>query len=199
MHEPTPNQQYSPAKQPTGTGSFVVWLVSCLLATVAVSFAAAYAPSRIRLIGLFPIAFGGLIGWLSLLLARRFEFDPHRKAAPVVPLAIGGWVLVTLLSFQRDRAVVIHSPQDAIAARFIKEFEEQNKPTRGESTPTPTSLETQFRQYLARRLQQIGNWPSPWPECFLIAESLAAATVAGVIISRFASTRTRDPAVTGSE
>jgi hypothetical protein len=179
-----PNDDAMSRQSHTGRTSTPTWLAASLLATGAISLAAAHAPPRIRLIGLFPIGFGLLVGWLLVRLASQFETFPSRRVLVTAAalLALGGWIGTTWETFRIDETLSVKSPQDELAARMMREFDQQTKGA-GPEQSRPSTVAS-FRTYLSRRIRQLGDWPSPWPECFWLAESVAAAVAGGIIASR---------------
>ena len=176
------DHRMSPQVHGGGT-SVIVWLIASFVVSIAVSFAAGHAPARIRLIGLFPIMFGSAIGWIVPWLARELNADPSRRllSRTAFLLAFAGWITVTAETFRQEELRRVKLPSNGLAAQMMKDFERQVKGTDLE-IPRPTLL-TSFRTHLSRRIQQIGDWTSPWPECFVIGE-LIAASIAAVLISR---------------
>ncbi len=170
------NGQSEPSR---GNASVVTWFTACVITVTALSIAAAHAPSRIRLIGLFSIAFGLVVGWGVIRLASQLQAEPGRRFTVFTAALLSLCGLIGS-NWQTSRLDELHSMQsgkDALAARLIKEFERQdnqsgiNKPSRSEVT--------EFQKYLSRRLQNLGNWTSPWPECFWVTELIAATAAAG--------------------
>lgn len=162
----------------------LIWLIASVVSTGAVAVAAANAPPRIRLIGLFPVAFGLLVGWIVTWLRNPFDARPGRLTTTIaaVVLALCGWIGAIWESYRLDKAMFLASPQDRMAAQMMQEFEKQSGAPQG---PTVNPLrEMSFPEFLARRLKQLGNWPSPWPECFWVGELLATATLAGYLAGR---------------
>lgn len=178
------NQQTTPSSHRTSVISVLVWLTASLALTMAISFAAGRAPERIRLIGIFSIVFGSTIGWIVARLARELDAQPSRRLLAIAAflLAIAGWTAVTGETFRLEEMHDVKLPSDGLAAQMMKDFERQVKGTDLE-IPRPNLL-TSFRSFLARRIQNIGDWPSPWPECVLFSESIGAAFAAVVISSR---------------
>lgn len=162
----------------------LIWQIASVVATGAVAVAAANAPPRIRLIGLFPVAFGLLVGLIVTWLRNPFDARPGRLTTTIaaVVLALCGWIGATWESYRLDKAMFLASPQDRMAAQMMQEFEKQSGAPQG---PTVNPLrEMSFQEFLGRRLKQLGKWPSPWPECFWVGELLAAATLAGYLAGR---------------
>jgi hypothetical protein len=149
------------------------WIVCSLIFTLAISLAAAHAPPRIRLVGLFSLAFGVLIGWVLRRLARALDADVPRTVVGVVAMimTIAGLVGSTCEIFRLEMARRGQSTNDAIALRMIEEMENKTTPPNNEQS-APTQLQ-EFRRYLADRIRQLGDWPRPWPELFWLGEILA--------------------------
>lgn len=162
--------------------SLLSWLAVCFIATTAMSLASAHAPPRVRLIGMFSVAFGLLAGWLIVRLALLIEFKPSPRLASVVAglmsclgLIGGAWETWRLeVARQGDLA------KERVAERLI----EQSKTSPGASgtIPIDSSPLAGFRWYISRRTRQLGRWPSPWPELFWLVE-LLLGTAASVLSS----------------
>ena len=88
-----PDQQGAVATPLPSRSSTLVWIAACLMATIAVSLVAAQAPPRIRLIGIFPVVLGLLIGGLVIWLAGKLDAGASRRFQIVAAmlLAVGGW------------------------------------------------------------------------------------------------------------
>jgi MFS family permease len=164
-------------------------LVAAAIVTTALALAAAHAPARIRLIGLFSLAFGVVIGWLVPKLSGWLNCQPSRLQVGFVATALTliGLVGSMLETSRLETARKPKSDKDALAERLIEHLRNEsnaNNPglaPESTSSSSPTSI-TVFRKYLAHRLKQLGDWSSPWPELFWGFE-LLAATVASVWVS----------------
>ena len=178
---PLANGQTEPR---SGGSSVLIWLSACLIAVTALSIAAAHAPSRIRLIGLFSMAFGLVVGWVIVRLASQLEAEPGRRFIVVTAmlLSLGGLIGSTWQTSRLAESSTGLSGKDALAARLIKELEQQSNAPGSENQRR--SEVTGFQKYLLRRLQKLGNWTSPWPECFWVTELVAATIAAGWMSSR---------------
>ncbi len=163
----------------SGGSSVLSWFCASIIAVTAISIAAAHAPPRIRLIGLFSIVFGLMVGWVVVWLASQLQAEPGRRFAVVtaVLLSLCGLIGSTWQSSRLDELRSMQSGKDALAARLIKEFEQQDK--QPVSDHQRRSEVTEFQKYLSRRLKNLGNWTTPWPECFWVSELIAAAIAAG--------------------
>ena len=163
----------------SGGSSVLSWFCASIIAVTAISIAAAHAPPRIRLIGLFSIVFGLMVGWVVVWLESQLQAEPGRRFAVVtaVLLSLCGLIGSTWQSSRLDELRSMQSGKDALAARLIKEFEQQDK--QPVSDHQRRSEVTEFQKYLSRRLKNLGNWTTPWPECFWVSELIAAAIAAG--------------------
>lgn len=161
-----------------------LWLAASMAATAVISIGPANAPPRVRLIGLLPVAYGLSIGWIIVWMKRQLEVRPSQRMVIIAAMFIApiGWIGVTWESYRLDKAMSVAAPKDQLAAQLIKEFEKQSGMTTG------TSLEglerPSFSRYLAKRVKQLGEWSSPWPECFWVAEILAVAAMASYVAGR---------------
>lgn len=162
----------------------LIWLAGGLIGTVAISLVAAHAPPRIRLIGLFSIVFGLAIGWSLSRLAEKLEcrISQTDMGVVVVILSVAGLIGCTWETWRLEEVRKPKSGNDAIVARMIEQMKLQTSigqarsvPNQLEMVPPPSSSLTEFRRYLARRIRQLGEWSSPWPEAFWLLEICAGA------------------------
>lgn len=153
------------------------WLARTVLVVLAVSIVAAHAPARVKLLGFFSIAVGGLMGMASAFLTK-----PHpnrvswRWIWAMSLMALCGLAGSTWLAFRSDAAWQAKSPQQQMAATMMKQMERDSN---GEivSAQSPPVVD-EFRWYLTRRVRQLGKWSRPWPELFWCAELLAGGVAA---------------------
>jgi hypothetical protein len=162
--------------------SFAAWIVACVVATTALSLVAAHAPARVRLIGLFSLAFGLLVGWFVAWLAVKLDAKSSR---PVICVAaaiftLGGLIGCTWETFRLEELRRPRSANEELGLRLIEQMKMQNTGDQNEHFDLSTT--TAFRKYLTLRIRQIGNWPRPWAEVFWISE-LIAGTFASVWFS----------------
>lgn len=171
-----------------GGGSLVVWMLASLFCVAVLALAVSHAPARIRLIGLLSIGFGLLVGWLIVWLANVFEVRPSLWTLFVfaASLACGGFVLSTLQTFQLDTAMRQLSKEEELAAKLMREIDRQRGVVKADET-----VVQRFREFLSRRVRQLGAWPSPWPEVFWSGESLLTGIAAGGLSVRRASASSR--------
>lgn len=153
------------------------WLARTAVVVLAISIAAAHAPARVKLLGLFSIAVGGGMG-----ATAAFFTKPHPKRVflkwfmTVSVMAFIGLAGSTWWAFRLDTASQPKSPQQQMAATMMKQMERDSG---GEIPPAPSLSEAdEFRWYLARRVKQLGTWRTPWPELFWLGELLVGGTAA---------------------
>ena len=170
-----------PLSRPTETARedvpWLSWLVRAALVVLAISIAAAHAPIRVKLLGLFSIGAGGAMGAASAFFTKPHpDRVPRRWLAILFLMAFSGLAGSTWLAFRSEAASQAKSPQQQMAATMMKQMERDSN---GEIVPaTSISAVDEFRWYLTRRVKQLGSWPSPWPELFWIAELLAGGVAA---------------------
>lgn len=165
-----------------------VWLVLGLLATAALSGLAGHAPARLRLLLLFPLAFGVLTGSALALLARSLELRSRFVTSLTAALlTIGGLVNVARIAYgelaAQARREVAEDPQRLLALQVLGLPEHQDAEGRRAYHLQRMALQPTFGDYLASRLTGVVGWrPAPWPETVwgleILAGSAAAAWVA---------------------
>lgn len=176
-----------------------VW---CLGAIVGVALATAISvnlPDRIKLLGLFPLIWGGLIGIGLKWWADEMEL-PIRGwptmlsglllAAGEIGMVLGGWLVYRVelrRQFDKQPAVSIDelvlskrggqsalpAQSEAVAARRKME-QELDASIRERQT-----AQLQFSTFLYRRIHRLGDLSTPWPEVFWGCE-IVFGTLAGV-------------------
>ena len=171
---------------PAGKSS-IIWVTACCLSSGVLAMLAAHAPARVRLIGLFAVGFGLIVGWMAVRLAQVFEARPTRPTmfSLAASFALVGFVAMTWQTFRLDELTQIKTKEEELAARLMREFDRQQ----GIVTPdlTRSSSLQRFRGYLTRRVSQLGRWPSPWPELFWWGECVSASVAAGWFAQRSVS------------
>lgn len=174
----------------------LTWFVPLFVVAVALAFVTARVPARARLLLLFPVALGSVIGLASGYLAksslvsnRRLVFcvtfgvaalavvgsllESHRIWAEAARAELEKGLVGNQLAAKEGAAVV--APPEAVKQRAIEEA---------------TSLST----YLVRRVTQLGRWPVAVAVAFAVEEALLAGLAAAAI-----AVRTLAPAVPPTE
>lgn len=171
MTEPTPNDASRDRV------SWLSWLARAALVVLALSIAAAQAPTRVKLLGLFSVGVGCTMGAASAFFTQPHPAQaPRRRLLAMFLLAFTGLAGSTWLAFRLDAASQPKSPQQQMAATMMKQMERDSG---GEIVPaTSISAVDEFRRYLTRRVRQLGSWSSPWPELFWVGELLAGGAAA---------------------
>lgn len=180
--EQTPSPPESEVNSRPNRSSIWVCLVAGLVMTTALALAAAHSPPRIRLIGLFSIAFGLAVGWLLARLVEKLDVGLSRRAlgAAAAVFTVCGLIGSTWETVRLNEAQKPKSGTDTVAARLIEQIRSQSNAgnhdeTPGLTSPVETSSLVVFRRYLAHRLRPLGELSSPWPEIFWCVELCAAA------------------------
>jgi len=200
---PIPESASNPAQRSRTLDWCLGAVVICGLGTMI----GVFLPSRLKLLGLFPIFWGGLIGigfrWLadelnvkrrnwSTLLVGFFVF------ATEVGMVLGGWMIYRSdLQRHFDKIPALQSP--SLMPEPNLRMNQINEPTA--MTPEIESAEDGVRRnleaeidarirdrrrvqlelstYLYRRILRLGDFSSPWPEFFWGSE-IVFGTFAGV-------------------
>ena len=149
--------------EPPESGSMLMFALAAVIATAALALAAAHTPSRIRLLGLYSLAFG----LLSALIQTRLAVLLNVRVTAIVIVLIAATTLagligsvcqtVALLPQSKPLDSNFHPVAAMVAARM--ENTEQVK----ELVPT---FAERMHTYLIRRVSLLGDWSSPWPEIF---------------------------------
>ncbi len=157
------------------------WSARTALVVLAVSIAAAQAPPRVRLLGLFSVGVGWAMGAAAALFTRPHPNRIARRWLLAMSLmAFAGLAGSTWMAFRVEAAELARleavwrpkSSEQQLAASMAQRMN-------GEiSAAQPGFKLEEFRWYLTRRVRQLGKWPSPWPELFWSLELLAGAAAA---------------------
>lgn len=144
-------------------GSMLMFVLAAVIATAALALAAAHAPSRIRVLGLYSLAFG----LLNALIQTRLAALLNVRITAIVIVLIAATTLAGLIGSVCQTVVLspqskpldsnFHPVAAMVAARMEKT--EQVK----ELVPT---FAERLQSYLIRRVTLLGDWSSPWPEIF---------------------------------
>jgi hypothetical protein len=162
----------------------VGWFLLGLVAVAALSGLAGHAPARVRLLLLFPIAFGLMVGAGLGLLAHHLELRRSVPASLIVALlAIAGLANVARIAYgelaAQARRAVEQGPQRLLALRILESTELGDPRDRRSYHELRTALQPKFGDYLASRLTGTFGWrPPPWPELVWASEVLIGGIVA---------------------
>lgn len=169
------------------------WVLLLALFTTVLTIAFAHAPARLRLIGLFSIAFGVIVGLAALWLAdvigmRRRSLIPIGAFAAIVLGQIGVVSESYRLSVAERRAQAQQpGAEEAIAAAMLEQGKAPDNPHSRklfEEMRVTLAARNTFSAYLARRLSSLGSLNSPLPELFWGLEVLLAAAVGTFVAYR---------------
>lgn len=179
MDEPSSTTPPSSAPGSTGT-SVVAWFAVCVLVSAGLSLVAAHAPGRVRLLGLFSIVFGAVIGWSIVWLAQKLDARPKRTSIGLLAavLTLGGLIGCLWETIRVEEVMHPKSANEQLAERLYQQMQNND----GKSMPREQSPLDNYRSYLARRVRQLGDWKSPWPETLWLVE-LFAACAASIWVS----------------
>ncbi|MDB5335773.1 MAG: Tryptophanyl-tRNA synthetase [Planctomycetaceae bacterium] len=181
----------------------LAWLVGVIVGTALAAILAVQLPDRAKLLGLFPLIWGGLLGMGYAWWAGecRLKLSRWVYCVALLLLAIGeagivyqAWQFYQLdlrQQFSRDPAagLVKQAEQSPIANGKPEEIElrkqllaefERVRQRRREALGLST--------FLQRRLRKLGDIPQPWPELFYAGEILLGSLV-GLAVMRFCGTR----------
>jgi hypothetical protein len=192
--------------------AFVSWLALAAAAVALVSLAVVYAPQRIKLPLLLPLALSALVGWGLGRLAVARHVDSRRLVIVAVALLAGlGTVLTAYETFRRGvphvrRDLARQSLEnDPLAAEIERQLGEQTADAADESDPDRRELieslakgrriraaeeERQqrlatFAGYLTNRIPKSwGRWPAPLAIAFWLTEVAGSIAAAAWMTSR---------------
>ncbi len=174
------------------------WLLGILIATALTAILAVQLPDRAKLIGLFPLIWGGLLGFGYAWWAGECHLPRARwmDITAFLVLAVGeaaivyqAWQLYQFelrQQFKKDPAAgmvkqaeqvpseKIKPEEQALRKQLLAEFERVRQ-RRREALAMPT--------FLQRRLRKLGDIPHPWPEVFYAAEILLGG-LAGLTVMK---------------
>ena len=147
-------------------GSVLQFCLGCIAAAAILGELAAHAPARVRLLGLFSLGFGLLVGWLLCRLAKILNVRlDAAKIALIAAVTLAG--LITGVC----RTVALQPPSttknmiaDMIEAR-MREAADKGEPSLAEPSepmplPTPPGFAGRVQTYLNRRVEMLGHWSS---------------------------------------
>ncbi len=167
--------------------SILAWLFAAVVGLTALSVAAAHAPPRIRLIGLFTIGFGLLAGWTLSFLAKQILPGPRRVvtwlAFPLIASATFG---MTWESHRQWTAAVERQRSgDKKASQLLDRLDSQSDLPADFKNDLSQAVadKSGFTSYLRERTSALGAWKAPWPAVFWLCE-LLFGSLAGTWLAR---------------
>lgn len=156
-----------PQTQPE-SGSIFMFALAALIATAALALVAAHAPARIRLLGLYSLAFGLLNALIQTRLAAMLNVRVNSTVVALIALTtfaglVGSFCqTVALQPTIKPPDANFHPVAALVAARMGEAAPKDEIPMFGDRVHT----------YLIRRVSLLGDWSSPWPEVFWGGELL---------------------------
>jgi hypothetical protein len=186
--------------------SFLQWLLVAFFVVTPMALIWAHSPARIRLIGLFSLAFGVAAGWI-LGVTARFLTRPATQNVVLlsfVLIALGevGWTLESYRIYvgQLRQAYEQDVPRlitpELFKQQDVEGIEGVNVPQRlqaagklgrsiQEARHEELNKQIGFPEYLQQRITPLVQWPTPFPELFWSCEILLGS-LAGAWITRHA-------------
>ena len=184
--------------------SLLQWFWVAVFVITVMALIWAHSPARVRLIGLFSLAFGLGAGWILGVTTRFLERPVPRKVVLLsfVLIALGevGWTLESYRIYVGQLKLTYE--QDVprlITPELFKQQDSQDKKgvnvpqrmkaagTLGESIQEARQKELAkrigFPVYLQQRLTPLVQWTTPFPELFWSCEILLGS-LAGAWITR---------------
>lgn len=184
----TPEATVAPRAE---AGSIVMFVIVASIATIALALAAAHAPDRIRLLGLYSIAFGLLLAWIQVRLAAFLQMKVTFLVIAIIGLlTLAGLVASACQTVALEPQPKLEASFHPVAALVAAQMEKENP---GKAKEVPPTYPDRFRSYLVRRVNNLGDWSSPWPEAMWVGEILLGT--AGAI---FLGMQFREPKVPSS-
>jgi hypothetical protein len=182
------------------------WLAVGTIGVVFLFLAAVYAPQRVKLPVLTPVALGAVaglgLGWWAVsrkVSSARFvllaswgliaagevamSVETHRLGAQAIRDSVNRRAGERSPQLDMiDRELLERAPDEAARDKLLAEMEEYER--RRQATFDPERRLATFAGYLEHRIPSTwGTWPAPWPELFWLAEVLLASAL-GAWIAR---------------
>lgn len=195
------------------TARFLEWLLLSLVGLTLLTLAAAHAPARIKLLGLFAVGYGALAGWgLARLAEIVGGIGRTTVLAASVLLLIGGQVGLAWESHRLYAARERQRFENAAAPvlpQLLKGTGRVGTADSGTRVNAARKLassvqrdrqralarRTRFDAYLTYRISALGDWSAPWPGIVWGAEVLLG-TIAGTgLAARMLRANSRGPGV----
>lgn len=171
----------------THSASWSGFVILLALSVVAATILFAHAPARIRLIGLFAVAYGAVVGYLAAQFAKRTGLPCSSMAVALTFLAIlVGQIGVAVESYRLAHRETLFTPEHAAANAMLSAAEPPENPRSRkllEDMQATLGRGQNFSNYLGHRVAALGAWTRPWPEIFWVLEMLLASA-SGVCVLR---------------
>jgi hypothetical protein len=183
------------------------YLVGGAIGIAVLFVASVYAPQRVKLPGLSPLALGALAGWgLGRWAVARQVHSPTLVLISAWSLIAAGTIGAAVETYRtgvapirdemnrlalekgplvdRIEEAMSESALDDATREKYRADHEQARQRRAQVVEQQQRLLT-FFGYLENRVPpQWGRWPPPWPELFFVAETLLAATIGALVARR---------------
>jgi hypothetical protein len=171
----------------------VGWFLLVLLAVAATSGLAGHVPARVRLLLLFPVAFGLLVGSAAGYLAAGLELRGTVRTALLSGLlTVAGLANVARIAYgelaAQARRAVKEDPQRLLALRLLEAGDLRDSRIRQRYHELRAAVRPTFGDYLASRFATMFGWESPpWPALIWGCEVLVAGVAAAWTTRRLMS------------
>lgn len=197
-------------------GRFLKWLALGAVGLALLSFLAAHAPPRVKLLGLFAVGYGFLAGWGLSRLADLVDLSNRRVLISAsLALILAGqlglvWESHRLYEVRERKRLETTAqplfPQLLQQTAKLESGEDLDNLRTAEALASSLQQErqrvlaerTRFQNYLKHRVSALGDWPPPWPLVFWCVETFLGTFVGVGVIHRMAPPG-REPAETDSE
>jgi hypothetical protein len=185
----------SDAVKSSRRSAWIQWFFLAFLGTAILTVVAVHAPARIKLIGLFSIAFGMVVGFGLGILARSLGLTRNTASVmTIVGVIAAGLVGMTVESHRlwsaKEWDAFQKSPAGQMAMRTARSEQAPDDLKASVQESIDRQRESlQFRSYLTRRISTTGNWKEPWPLIFWLAEIALASTAGSWAFCRILTTK----------
>ena len=174
-----------PAREELDTGSAIWFWPGAIAISAGMAIAAAHAPARIRLLGVFSVVFGLILGWLLSRLAATVHLKMRTLQVVWVGIVTAGGLIGSVCHLVALQPTSTPNFPNPIATMLAARMQDENGIQPGDSMPEfkpvayqPPTFGNRLQRFLISRIQSVGAWPSPWPELFWGGEVLAGTAAA---------------------
>lgn len=171
-------------------------LVVTIVAVLVLVGLAAEAPAGLRKIGLFSLAIGIGIGWITSSFGRHFGTSRRVMLAITPVLIVAGLIYVAIRTHSQfvtlQRAAEREHPEQSLPTPMLETIAANDPQTAEMLELENAAREPDFSRYLAVRTRPLGEWTSPWPLIFWICELVLAAGTGTFVVSRRLTSAGRD-------
>jgi 4-amino-4-deoxy-L-arabinose transferase-like glycosyltransferase len=167
----------------------IAWLAASLLAAVALSLTASFAPPVLKRLGLYYAVYGIATGFVWSWLAREIR-PPRSRWLPILGALIGllgalnmGWLSYGQFRQARLQYAQQH-PKDAASLAMLERLSETDPELRLRYQEERQRLDPDFADYLVHRVSSLGDWNLATAATFWGGEVAIATILSGWVFSR---------------